>query len=134
MLYLDGLGAALFGIEATEKVWGLEFGLPLAPIILGIVTAIGGGLIRDVLAGRQTLLMKRELYAIPVLLGCILYVGALNFFSEYRFVSAVVCMLLTFSIRAAAIHWDLSVPQWLLARSNELDSQEKQVCENDDNE
>ena len=99
MLYLDGLGAALFGIEATEKVYDLEFGLPLAPIILGVVSAIGGGLIRDVLAGRQTLLMKTELYAIPVLLGCIV---------------DVVCVLLIFSIRAAAIKWDLSVPTWLL--------------------
>lgn len=105
MLYLDGLGAALFGIEATEKVYGLEFGLPLAPIILGIVTAISGGLIRDVLAGRQTLLMKRELYATPVLLGCIVYVVVLEFFPEYRLVGAVVCVLLIFSIRAAAIKW-----------------------------
>ena len=48
MLYLDGLGVALFAIEATHKVWQLNFGLPLAPIILGIVTAIGGGLMRDV--------------------------------------------------------------------------------------
>ena len=70
MLYLDALGVALFGVQATAKVWSLGFGLPLAPVLLGVVTAIGGGLIRDVLAGRQNLLMKRELYAIPVLVGC----------------------------------------------------------------
>lgn len=113
MLYLDGLGVALFAIQATHKVWDLEFGLPLAPVIMGIVTAIGGGLIRDVLAGRQTLLMSRELYAIPVLLGCTLYVVLLELLPEYSVVSAVGCGLFIFGLRAAAIHWNLSVPAWL---------------------
>lgn len=45
-------------IQAVVKVWDLGLGLPLAPIILGITTAIRGGLIRDVLAGRQTLSVK----------------------------------------------------------------------------
>jgi uncharacterized membrane protein YeiH len=116
MLYVDGFGAALFAIQAADKVWGLEFAIPVAPVILGIVTAIGGGLIRDVLAGRQTLLMSRELYATPVMLGCILYVTLLHFLPEYRFTSAVGCIFFIFGIRAAAIHWALSVPDWLTLR------------------
>jgi len=113
MQYVDGFGVSLFGIQAADKVWGLGFALPLAPVILGVVTAIGGGLIRDVLAGRQTLLMTRELYATPVLLGCTLYVFLLHLLPEYRFISAVGCIFFIFAIRAAAIHWGLSVPQWL---------------------
>ena len=113
ILYLDGIGVALFAIEATDKVWHLAFGRPLAPIILGIVTAIGGGLIRDVLAGRQTLLMGRELYSIPVLLGCTLFVALLELLPAFRIYGAVVCCLCIFGLRAAAIHWDLSVPDWL---------------------
>lgn len=118
-LYVDGFGIALFAIQAVDKVWGLEFGLPLAPIILGTVTAIGGGLLRDVLTGRQTLLMTRELYATPVLLGCSLYVILLNFFPEYRLFSAMGCCSLIFGIRAAAIHWGLSVPDWLMTKVRE---------------
>lgn len=113
ILYLDGFGAALFAIQAADKVWHLAFGRPLAPIILGIVTAIGGGLIRDVLAGRQTLLMDRELYAIPVLLGCTLYVVALELIPAFRPHATVVCCLFIFGLRAAAIHWKLTVPEWL---------------------
>jgi uncharacterized membrane protein YeiH len=82
-------------------------------IILGIVTAIGGGLIRDVLAGRQTLLMSRELYAIPVLLGGTFYVVLLEPLPAFRIYGAVVCCLCIFGLRASAIHWDLSVPDWL---------------------
>ena len=127
MLYLDGLGAAMFGIEATEKVWELKFGIPLASIILGVITAIGGGLIRDVLASRQTLLMKRELYATTVLLGCVLFVILLASVPEYRIIGTILCVLLTFSIRAAAIRWKLSVPNWLLTRQSNCPSSEEDL-------
>ena len=117
MLYLDGLGAALFGIQGAFKAWQLDFGLPVAPVILGVVTAIGGGLLRDILAGRKTLLMSHELYAIPVTLGCCLYILALNFLPQYRLESAVLCMLAIFGLRAAAIHWNLSVPRAFITKT-----------------
>jgi uncharacterized membrane protein YeiH len=116
MLYVDGLGVSLFAIQAAHKVWDLHFALPLGPILLGIITAIGGGLIRDVLAGRPTLLMQRQLYAIPVFLGCTLYVVLLAFVPQYGFFSSVVCGLFIFGLRAAAIHWDLGVPDWLASK------------------
>lgn len=115
MLYLDGFGAAMFGIQATAKVWDLGFGLPAAPVILGILTAIGGGILRDVLAGRPTLLMRRELYAVPVCLGCIAFVGVLRYLPDLRYPGALICIFATFALRAAAIHWNLSMP--VLART-----------------
>ena len=120
MLYIDGFGAALFAIQSVDKVWALGFGLPLAPIILGTVTAIGGGLIRDVLVDRQTLLITRELYATPVLLGCTLYVVMLHINLEHRLVNAVVCCFFIFGTRAAAIHWKLSVPDCLTTKTRSL--------------
>lgn len=121
MLYLDGFGAAMFGILGAAKVWDLGFGLPVAPVILGIITAIGGGLIRDVLAGRPTLLMRPELYAVPVLLGCTIFVLVLEYIPKYRLIGAVVCILVTFSIRSAAIHWNLTMP--MFARTGGVDPQ-----------
>lgn len=116
MLYVDGLGAALFAIQSVDKVWALGFGLPLAPILLGTVTAIGGGIIRDVLVGHQTLLVNRELYITPVSLGCTLYVCLLYFTPEYRLLSTIGCCLFIFGTRSAAIYWDLSVPDWLTTK------------------
>ncbi len=113
LLYLDGFGAALFGVLATQKVWAMGYGLPLAPIMLGVVTAIGGGLLRDVLAGRQNLLMTKELYAIPVLLGCTVYALLSRFFPGHEMWHVFVCFGISFSLRAAAIKWKLSVPDWL---------------------
>lgn len=54
-------GIALFAIQGSERGWLLRFGLPLAPTLPGIITAIGGGLIRDLLVGRENRVMKREL-------------------------------------------------------------------------
>jgi uncharacterized membrane protein YeiH len=115
MLFVDAAGVSLFGIEAVNKVWGLEFGIPIGPIILGVVTAIGGGLMRDVLAGRKNLLMSKELYAIPVMLGCTLYVLILEFLPQYAVSGGFVCIALIFIMRSAAIMKNLSVPDWLVA-------------------
>jgi len=71
-LYIDGLGAALFGLGGAMKAYELGFAWPLGLLIMGVITAIGGGLIRDVLTGRKTLLMSDEVYAVPVVLGCLL--------------------------------------------------------------
>jgi uncharacterized membrane protein YeiH len=119
VFYVDAIGIALFGIQAVDKVWGLQFALPLGPIALGIVTAIGGGLLRDVLAGRQTLLMSRELYAIPVMLGCTLYVLILEFLPDYKIIGSMISMLLIFGMRTAAIEKKISIPDWLLIKAKD---------------
>ena len=117
VLYVDAIGVSLFAIEAVNKVWGLEFALPVGPIALGVITAIGGGLIRDVLVGRQTLLMSRELYAIPVMLGCTLYVLILEFLPDYAFISSIISILFIFGFRAISIEKNLSVPGWMVIKA-----------------
>ena len=117
MLYADAAGIALFSIQAVGKVWNQEFGIPVAPVILGVLTAIGGGIIRDVLAGRQNLLMSKELYAIPVLLGCVLFAFVLEYIPEYRIVGSICCIALIFLIRIVAIEKNMTVPKWLLSEA-----------------
>lgn len=113
MLYVDALGVSMFSIQATHKVLMLNFGMPLAPVLLGVTTAIGGGLIRDILAGKATLLMSRELYAIPVTIGCVLYVILFPRLPGYAVPIGVGCAVFIFTLRAAVIHWDISVPKWM---------------------
>jgi uncharacterized membrane protein YeiH len=111
LLYLDGLGAALFAVQATEKVLGLHHGATVA-VAMGILTSIGGGLVRDVLAGRQTLLMSRDIYATPILIGCSAFVLARRFEINHPALVVVVVAVI-FSIRASAIHWHIAMPAWL---------------------
>lgn len=118
MLYVDALGVSMFAIQAVHKVMALEFGMTVAPVLLGVLTAIGGGLIRDVLAGNPTLLMTRDLYAIPITMGCILYVGLLSWLPGHSTLLGPICAALIFGFRAAAIHWNLRVPEWMVTRAH----------------
>jgi uncharacterized membrane protein YeiH len=116
LLYLDALGAALFGIQATEKVLGLGHG-PAIAVSMGVLTSIGGGLLRDVLAGRPTLLMSREIYATPILFGCTLYAVLRN--TRPGVTTLAVAVAVIFCIRAAAIRWHVEMPRWLTSRHPE---------------
>lgn len=64
----DAAGLGLFCVTGTLKA--LEFGLPgPAAALLGMVTGIGGGIIRDLMAGRVPVVLRGELYATPALAG-----------------------------------------------------------------
>jgi uncharacterized membrane protein YeiH len=117
LLYLDAIGVALFTVQAIDKVLNLSHP-PLIAIIMGIVTGIGGGLIRDVLTDRPTLLMTKELYATPILLGSVVYITLLYAAPAFEF-SWLVAMIIIFGLRASAIYWDLTMPGWLTAKSVE---------------
>jgi len=119
MLYVDGIGVSLFAIQAAHKVIGLDFAMPLGPILLGVLTAIGGGILRDMMSGSPTLLMKKELYAVPITIGVTLYTILLINFPAQAVIIGVGCILFTFAMRAAAIYWKLSVPDWMLAHEKQ---------------
>lgn len=69
----DAFGLALFCVTGALKA--LEHGLgPVPAALMGLVTAIGGGMIRDVLAGRVPQVFRGELYATPALAGATLAV------------------------------------------------------------
>jgi len=117
MIYIDGLGAALFGMNGALKSWEADFAWPLGPIILGVITAIGGGIIRDVIVGRKTLIMSTEVYAVPVALGCVLMMGLMIFFPEDKGRVLLSCTVFSFAMRSAAIHWNWQMPAFLVTKS-----------------
>lgn len=64
----DAAGLGLFCVTGTIKA--MEHGLgPVPAALMGMVTGIGGGMIRDVLAGRVPIVFRGELYAFPALAG-----------------------------------------------------------------
>jgi uncharacterized membrane protein YeiH len=68
VLVFDAMGLAVFCVSGASKA--VHFGLgPAQAVILGAITGIGGGMLRDVLLGETPTVLRRELYAIPALLG-----------------------------------------------------------------
>lgn len=68
ILLFDAVGLALFAVVGTEKalVHGIH---PLMAALLGMLTGIGGGMTRDVLAGETPFVLRSELYAVAALTG-----------------------------------------------------------------
>ena len=74
VLVLDGAGLALFAVSGAVKA--LDFGLgPVAAILLGGLTGIGGGMVRDVLVSEVPTVFRAELYAVAALAGACVVVG-----------------------------------------------------------
>ncbi|MCP3944328.1 MAG: trimeric intracellular cation channel family protein [Desulfobacteraceae bacterium] len=114
LLYLDALGVALFSIQAIDKSLALGCTAPVA-IIMGLLTSIGGGIIRDVLSGRPNLLVNKEFYAIPILIGCVFYTTYMILIPSFVF-NSVLSICIIFGLRAVSIYFELSVPAWLLIK------------------
>jgi uncharacterized membrane protein YeiH len=112
---LDAAGLSLFAVTGASKA--LDFGLgPGQAIILGAITGVGGGTIRDVLVGRIPAVLHSGLYAIPALVGAAITVGA-HRADLYGVTAAVVAAAACFAIRMVGILFDLDAPRPPGARS-----------------
>lgn len=89
---LDALGMGLFATAGAETALSHGTG-PLAASLIGATTAIGGGVLRDVLVNEVPLLLHRDLYALPALLGAMIVVACseLGFGSNVGLVVGTVC-------------------------------------------
>lgn len=71
--FLDAVGLGLFTVAGTEKA--LEFGCrSFAAVMLGTLTATGGGMLRDVLLGRVPVVLRADFYATAALIGALVIV------------------------------------------------------------
>ena len=93
LLHLDAVGLALFTLVGVETA--LEHGLPgLMAVVLGCITGIVGGMLRDILCGLQPLVLKEDLYATISLAGGAVHVLASRWLSpETSLVAAFLLML-----------------------------------------
>ena len=91
----DAAGLALFCVTGAVKA--LEAGLgPVPSALMGMLTGIGGGILRDILAGRVPIVLRGELYATPALVGALIVVVGLEAGAAVSVVAvpaAAVCLL-----------------------------------------
>ena len=120
--FLDAAGLSLFCVTGATK--SLQYGLGVVPaVILGAVTGVGGGTIRDVLVRRVPTVLTSGLYAIPALVGAAITVIAVQT-GVYGIPAALGAALACFLIRAAGIRYNLNAPVAPEAQSN-TDQQEE---------
>lgn len=108
--WADAAGLAAFAVLGTAKA--LAFGVaPLPAAILGIVTGCAGGIIRDVVAGVPSILMRPELYVTAAALAAVLHAaGTLAGLPQGPL--GVVAALAGFALRGAALYWHVELPAY----------------------
>lgn len=109
LLIFDAGGLALFCITGTVKalVAGMN---PVAAVLLGVTTGVGGGLLRDVVANQDPQLFNpRDLYAVPALLGAAL-ITALWHLGLFNTLSGLCVAAVVFTLRVLSLHYKWRVP------------------------
>ncbi len=108
VLVFDAIGLGLFCVTGATKALSVGMG-PLPSILLGAITGVGGGMLRDVLLTEIPVVLRQELYAIPALLGATVVVagqmsGSTN--ALFPLLGAGVCV----SVRLLGLKFGVNVP------------------------
>ncbi|USD23396.1 trimeric intracellular cation channel family protein [Microbulbifer variabilis] len=109
LMVADAIGLSVFVVIGTQK--GLELGYSATiAIVMGMMTATFGGVIRDVLSGDIPLLLRREIYATAALTGAAVLVALDASGKLPGDLVIAIAVVVTLSIRLAALRWNLSAP------------------------
>ncbi|MBB1318658.1 trimeric intracellular cation channel family protein [Shewanella sp. SR43-4] len=104
----DALGLALFTVIGAEKA--LLMGLSgMVAVVMGLITGVGGGIIRDLLCRQIPMVLRTEVYATASIVGGICYTLSI-FVGMDSMTSLLIAMFSTLIIRLSAIRWHLSLP------------------------
>ena len=110
LVWMDALGLALFAALGTEISLAHDTG-PLVAIMLGVTTAVTGGMIRDIICNEIPLILSREIYATAAFAASLAYVIA-DSFGLLEEISLAIAVIAGFAIRALAIVYDWSLPSF----------------------
>lgn len=112
LLVADAFGLAVFTVIGTQVA--MQQGVPLsAAVIMGVMTGVAGGVMRDIICNEIPLIFHKEIYATACIAGSVAYIGLhqlnLPFNLDVKLAIAVVLV-----IRLAAIRWHLGLPRFHL--------------------
>ena len=106
----DSLGIAMFTILGTEKAIMMHLS-PLIAAIMGMFSAIMGGVMRDVLTNEIPVIFRKEIYATACLIGALVYL-LLNYLQFSRNVCLIISVAIIFLVRVIAVRYKLSLPHF----------------------
>jgi uncharacterized membrane protein YeiH len=108
LIWTDAMGLALFAALATDLSLSFNAG-PLVAIMLGVATAVTGGMIRDIIVNEIPLVLGKEIYATAAFVTGATYVVA-DYFGLGDNLALSISVLTGFTVRALAISYDWTLP------------------------
>jgi uncharacterized membrane protein YeiH len=110
LLWLDGLGLAAYAVVGAAKAAGLG-APPLTAVVMGVLTASFGGVIRDIMANEPSVLLRREIYVTAAVVGAGLFV-ALRLMGIDEQTAAALGFVAGFGVRAGALRYGWRLPSF----------------------
>ncbi len=109
VLLFDAVGLSLFAVTGAQKSLAYGHNAEVA-VLLGITTAVGGGILRDVLLNRIPVILEKEIYASAALMGALIVV-----FGDYlKWLSSdwvsIIALITCFGLRLLALHYHWNLP------------------------
>ena len=110
VLLFDALGLSVFAVSGARKAIAFGHNYEVA-ILLGTVTAVGGGVIRDILLARIPVILKKEIYASAAMVGAVIVVAG-DFLSYSRETVSVIAIAVCFGLRFLGLHFHWNLPSF----------------------
>jgi uncharacterized membrane protein YeiH len=107
VILFDAVGLSLFAVTGAQKALSFGHNGEVA-VLLGIITAVGGGVLRDILLNRVPVILQKEIYASAALIGALIVVLG-NYFNWLPGGTAIAALIVCFTLRLLALrfHWNL---------------------------
>lgn len=108
LLFADALGLALFAMSGAQLAESAGH-RAIVVILMGTITGVGGGVLRDVLTAKIPLILRQDIYATAAIAGIVIYLilRALGMMRPWAF---GIGMSFIVALRLSAIHWKLQLP------------------------
>lgn len=120
LLYLDAFGMALVTIAGAAK--GLDAGAgPLVALVMGVITASFGGILRDLLGQEPSILLRRDVYVSASVVGAVLFLGAVEAGLAREWAMAL-GIAAAAGVRCAAIWGNWSLPVYRARQGRAVDA------------
>lgn len=109
--WFDAVGLAVFSITGTEIAFDMGYdGSFLLSVVMGMITGVGGGIIRDVLTLKEPYVLHKRIYAMASISGCVLYFILESYF-DAKLISSFISMSLIIAIRLLATKFRWKLPK-----------------------
>ncbi len=107
-ILFDAIGLAAFSITGMEVAFGTKSGEnALLVISMGVITGIGGGIIRDILVDKIPYVLKKHIYALASIIGCIVYYIIRQNGNKVAGMFIAIPIMIIIRLLAARYHWKL---------------------------
>ncbi|MBR4910430.1 MAG: trimeric intracellular cation channel family protein [Clostridia bacterium] len=117
-ILFDAIGLATFSVAGMEVAFGTDHGgNALLTVSMGVITGIGGGIVRDILVDKIPYVLKKHIYALASITGSVIYYLLRINISKICGLFVAIPVIITIRLLAARYHWKL--PRIRIKNGNE---------------